>query len=138
MKKFRCDVRSHLLMSLFAKHFWKIPKKAAKKRPLGVSLSCDLDERAEYARNTGGTRSPGKNRSHLHLNCLHCLMDVSSRELQKLLLAKKMQKAAMTGRLWSSFDSAAPGPTGTSFDSASSDAHHASFNASKLVFCAIK
>lgn len=101
------DVRPHLLVSFFVKHFEKMQKKMTK-RPLGSSLSFDLDEHRRMQVLQHGHDSQDKsilslpvnirysNSSHTGLNCFHCLIDASLRE-RKLRLENGI-------RLWSSSD----------------------------------
>lgn len=102
------DIRPHLLVSFFAKHFEKMQKKITK-RPLGSSLSFDLDERERINALQHGHDSNDKsiislpanikypNSLHIGLNCFHCLIDASLRE-------RKLSKRENRIRLWSNSD----------------------------------
>lgn len=124
MKKFSSDVRSHLLLSFFAKHFGKTPKKTTR-RPLGVSLSCDLEERLGTGLShsgqamSRGTIIPGSAGTNSRLNCLHCLIDLS---LRKHKFVVELRNADPMVRLWSSLDApCAKGAAGTYYDNSISE-----------------
>ncbi|VBB26907.1 unnamed protein product [Acanthocheilonema viteae] len=98
------DVRPHLLVSFFAKHFEKMHKRMTK-RPLGSSLSFDLDERQRMnalqhrrdSQDKGIIPLPATVKLHVRLNCFHCLFDASLRE-------RKLNKLENGIRLRSSSD----------------------------------
>ncbi|KAK6103773.1 Diacylglycerol kinase accessory domain family protein [Brugia pahangi] len=107
--KMKHDVRPHLLVSFFAKHFEKMHKRMTK-RPLGSSLSFDLDERQRVQTLQHGRDSQEdsilslstnnmKYPSSLYtgLNCFHCLINASLREHELNGLDDGI-------RLWSSSD----------------------------------
>ncbi|CAG9534868.1 unnamed protein product [Cercopithifilaria johnstoni] len=102
------DMRPHLLVSFLAKHFEKMHKKMTK-RPLGLSLSFDLDGRQRMHVSQQGCDLQDKssislpanikypNSFHNGLNCFHCLIDASLRE-------RKLSRVENGIRLWSSSD----------------------------------
>ncbi|VDK86331.1 unnamed protein product [Onchocerca ochengi] len=103
--KIKHDLRPHLFVSFFAKHFEKMHKRM-KRRPLGSSSSFDLDERQrmhilqqdgqmDSLRNN--VKYPNLNLLHSSLNCFHCLIDASLRE-------REFNKLNNGIRLWSSSD----------------------------------
>nr|CDP98041.1 Bm10415 [Brugia malayi] len=107
--KMKHDVRPHLLVSFFAKHFEKMHKRMTK-RPLGSSLSFDLDERQRVQTLQHGRDSqedsilslPTNNMKYpsslyTGLNCFHCLINASLREHELNGLDDGI-------RLWSSSD----------------------------------
>uniref|UniRef100_A0A0R3RUD1 Uncharacterized protein n=1 Tax=Elaeophora elaphi TaxID=1147741 RepID=A0A0R3RUD1_9BILA len=103
------DVRPHLLVSFFAKHFEKMHKRMTK-RPLGSSLSFDLDERQRMHVLQRGHGSQDEsiislpvnikdpNSLHIGLNCFHCLINASLRE-------RKLSRLENGSRLLSSSNS---------------------------------
>lgn len=102
------DLRPHLLVSFFAKHFEKMHKRMTK-RPLGSSLSFDLDERQRVHALQHGSDSQDKsiislltnakysNSLHIGLNCFHCVVDASLRE-------RKLSRLENGVQLWSNSD----------------------------------
>ncbi|KAM3718388.1 putative diacylglycerol kinase [Dirofilaria immitis] len=107
--KMKHDIRPHLFVSFLTKHFEKMHKKMKPKRPLGSSLSFDLDERQgmrflEQQHKTTISSSNDNNSIdysnlfHSNLNCFHCLLDISLRE-------RKFHRLNNNGtRFWSSSD----------------------------------
>uniref|UniRef100_A0A915PYS8 DUF3741 domain-containing protein n=1 Tax=Setaria digitata TaxID=48799 RepID=A0A915PYS8_9BILA len=109
IKKFSDDVRSHLFLSFFTKQFEKMQKKMAK-RPLGLSVSFDLDERQRMHLLQRGYPLQGKNIPSLpidnrypdllypSLNCFHCFINNAS------LREHSLSRLENGVRLWSSSD----------------------------------
>lgn len=101
--KMKHHLRSHLFVSFFVKHFEKMQKKISK-RPLGSSLSFDLDERQRMHALQQHLRDNHNSLdnniiplSMMAFNCFHCHFNV--------MLHERKSKLCENGiHLWSSSD----------------------------------